>query len=112
MGEKATILGGGAMATACSILLAEHAGQDVSLWARTPEHAADMQADRENRRLLPGVPIPDSVHVTSDVAEAVDGATCLVAAIPTKYLRSALAAIAPQLTHDRPVVSVIKGLER
>ena len=111
MGKKVTILGGGAMATACSVLLAEHAGQDVALWARTPRHAEHMKATRENRRLLPGVAIPESVHITSDVAEAVDGADFLVAAIPTNFLREALGAIAALLTENRPVISVIKGLE-
>ncbi len=111
MQQKVTILGSGAMATACSILLAEHAGQAVSLWARTPEFADDIRQHRENRRLLPGVPIPESVQVTSDVAEAVDDAGFLVAAIPTKFLREALTGIASSLTADRPVISVIKGME-
>ena len=111
MARKVTLLGGGAMATACSILLAEHAGQTVSLWTRTPEHAADMRAARENKRLLPGVPIPESVHITADVSEAVDGAEFLVAAIPSKFLRDALTVLKPQLPAGIPVISVIKGIE-
>ncbi len=111
MTTKITVLGGGAMATACSILLAEHAGQTVSLWARNPDYANDFQNIRENRRLLPGVKIPDNVDVTSEIDRAVEGADYLVAAIPTKYLRTALEGIAPHLTDNRPIVSVIKGLE-
>lgn len=108
---KVTILGSGAMATACSVLLADHAGQDVAMWARREDHAADMAAHRENRRLLPGVQIPESVVITADVAEAVDDADFLVVAIPTKFLREALLSIQDKLTGDRPVVSVVKGLE-
>jgi len=111
MTTKITVLGSGAMATACSILLAEHPHQCVSLWARNPDYARDMDEQRENRRLLPGVPIPDSVSVTSDIDQAAEDADILVVAIPTKFLREALMQIAPHLTHDRPVVSVIKGLE-
>jgi len=111
MTTKITVLGSGAMATACSILLAEHAGQTVSIWARSTEHADQINNDRENRRLLPGVPIPDDIEITADIEQAVSGADMLVAAIPTKYLRQALTTIAPQLTDDRPVVSVVKGLE-
>lgn len=109
--KKVTIIGSGAMATACSILLAEHAGQEVALWIRRPEQAGEMQAVRENRRLLPGVPIPESVQITSDIEAALAGAAFLVIAIPTKYLRSALSSLASHLTADRPVVSVVKGLE-
>lgn len=111
MATKITVLGSGAMATACSILLADHAGQDVSLWARNPRHAADMRQHRENRRLLPGVSIPESIEIVSDIEAAVAGADFLVAAIPTAYLREALEAIAGILTANRPVVSVVKGME-
>jgi glycerol-3-phosphate dehydrogenase (NAD(P)+) len=111
MATKITILGSGAMATACSVLLSEHAGQEVSLWARNPAHAKDLAQTRENRRLLPGVRIPATVEITADIDRAVDGAELLVAAIPTKFLRDALTTLAPHLTHDRPVLSVIKGLE-
>jgi glycerol-3-phosphate dehydrogenase (NAD(P)+) len=111
MATKITILGSGAMATACSVLLTEHGGQDVAMWARNPDHAADLAKNRENRRLLPGVPIPESVLISSDIAEAVDGSDLLVAAIPTKFLREALEEIAPVLTANRPVISVVKGIE-
>ena len=111
MDTKIAILGSGAMATACSILLAEHKGQRVSLWARDPEHARRMSEERENRRLLPGVRIPDVLEVTSDIDRAIDGASFLVAAIPTKFLREGLSRIAGHLNRNRPVVSVIKGLE-
>jgi glycerol-3-phosphate dehydrogenase (NAD(P)+) len=111
MATKISILGSGAMATACSILLAEHDGQTVSLWARNPDHARDIARHRENRRLLPGVILPAELEITSDIQQAVDGADFLVAAIPTKFLRAALEQIAEFLNDDRPVISVIKGLE-
>jgi glycerol-3-phosphate dehydrogenase (NAD(P)+) len=111
MVAKVTVLGSGAMGTACSILLAQHAGQPVSLWSRDPEQAREMSEIRENRRLLPGVPLPASIEVTADIERAVQGAETLVVAIPTAFLRQALTNIAPFLTSDRPMVSVIKGME-
>ncbi|MAG93235.1 MAG: glycerol-3-phosphate dehydrogenase [Planctomycetaceae bacterium] len=111
MSAKITVLGSGAMATACSILLSDHPGQDVAMWVRNPDYARDMLEHRENRRLLAGVAIPETIGITSDVAEAVAGADLLVIAIPTAFLREALSNIAPALSDNRPVVSVIKGLE-
>jgi glycerol-3-phosphate dehydrogenase (NAD(P)+) len=99
------------MATACSILLAEHADQPVAMWARNPDHAAQIAKDRENRRLLPGVAIPNQVEITADIQQALDGAEFLVAAIPTQFLRASLHAIHRHLTRNRPVISVVKGLE-
>ncbi|MEX2286115.1 MAG: NAD(P)H-dependent glycerol-3-phosphate dehydrogenase [Planctomycetaceae bacterium] len=111
MPKKITVLGSGAMATACSILLAEHPDQTVALWARDADHAREIDRNRENKRLLPGVRIPDRILVTADIDAAVSGAELLVAAIPTKYLRRTLVQIAPALDANRPVVSVVKGLE-
>ena len=64
---KITVLGGGGMATACAILLAEHNDQQVSIWARNPAHAEQIQQARENKRLLPGVPLPANIDVTADI---------------------------------------------
>ncbi len=111
MATKSTILGSGAMATACSILLAEHPGQEVAVWVRNPDHAAEMTATRVNERLLPGVPIPDSVAITAQIDEAVADADFLIVAIPTKFLRESLTALRPALTKNRPVISVVKGIE-
>lgn len=111
MSTKVTVLGSGAMATACSILLADRPDASVSIWARSQAHGRELLQDRENRRLLPGVRIPESIEITSEIEAAVDGAELLLAAIPTKFLRETLTSIAPALNRNRPVISVVKGLE-
>lgn len=108
---KMAILGSGAMGTACSIVLSEHEGQPVSMWCHDPKEADDLNSSRENVHYLPGVPLPEGLEVTADIDAAVAGADMLVAAIPTKFLRRTLERIAPHLTQDRPIVSVIKGIE-
>ena len=99
------------MGTACAIVLAEKPEQRVSLWARNADHASEMVKTRENKRLLPGITIPDSIEVTSDISAAVADSDLLVMAVPTAFLRNCLSEISADLTDDRPVVSVIKGIE-
>ena len=111
MVRKVTVLGGGAMGTGCSILLAERPDCEIALWTRNPAQAAEMAHSRENRRLLPGVRLPDRVTVTAEIGAAADRADILVAAIPTVHLREALSRLAKGLPAGRPVVSVIKGVE-
>lgn len=108
---KITVLGSGAMATACAILLAEHDDQHVSMWGRNADYAAQIQADRENKRLLPGVPLPERIFVTGDIELALRESDYLVAAIPSQFLRTSLQEMRPHLKRNRPVVSVIKGIE-
>ena len=108
--ETVAVLGGGAMGTCCAKLIAEN-GHAVRLWVRTPDHAAALRRDRENRRLLPGVRLPEGLAVTHDPAAAADGATRLLVAVPTKYLRDCLAGLAPHLPAGVPALSVVKGIE-
>ncbi len=105
------ILGAGAWGTAVALVLAKNAQHVVRLWSARPENARLMHERRENTRLLPGVSIPPSIHLTTDIHEAVAGAEIVVAAIPTVHLRSTLTGIAGALTADRPVLSLVKGLE-
>ncbi len=108
---KITILGGGAMATACAVLLSEQPDHSVTIWARNAEYAAQMARDHENQRLLPGIPIPECVQITSDIQAAVDGADLIVVSIPTAFLREALTEYRNVLSGGQPIVSVIKGIE-
>ena len=84
------ILGSGGWGTAIAILLAQNPEHRVRLWSAHAESARQIHEKRENARLLPGVPIPDAVHITDDPREAVDGADCWVTAIPTAFLRDTL----------------------
>ncbi len=111
MTTKITILGSGAMATACAILLADHPDQAVTIWGRDAAAIAEMQTLRENRRLLPGILLPESVVVMSELSAAVQDAEILVAAIPTQFLRSSFTEVKKFLPRPLPVVSVAKGIE-
>ncbi len=111
MTTKITVLGSGAMATACAILLAEHDDQYVSMWGRNAERANQIQQSRENRRLLPGVTLPERIEVTSDIELALHETEYIVAAIPTQFLRTCLQEMRPHLKSNRPMISVIKGIE-
>lgn len=112
MATRVAVLGDGAMGTACALLLAKKPHVSVRLWSAREAAGRDLQTQRENRRLLPGIPIPPEVTLTWDVDEAVTGVDLVVLAIPTAFLRSTLTRLAPALAHSRvPGVSVIKGLE-
>src|SRR5262245_25856570 len=108
---KVTILGDGAMGTACAILIASKPSNTVSLWSAFPDQAEQMQAERENAKFLPGVRIPANVSVTADIGRAIEGADLFVSAIPTVYLRKTLGTIREAIAANAPAVSIIKGIE-
>jgi glycerol-3-phosphate dehydrogenase len=110
MTEQVTILGDGAMATVCSILLSE-GGHGVTMWGAFEESIERLIQNRENARLLPGARIPPNVRLTANDADAFDGATMVLSAIPTQYIRSVWERLAGHLPPGVPIVSVAKGIE-
>ena len=110
MTQHVTILGDGAMGTLCSILLAENRCA-VRLWSAFADQAGDIARDRENRRFLPGHPLPDAVKITADDAEALDGADLLISAVPTQFVRGVWERLRPHCLPDVPICSVAKGIE-
>lgn len=110
MATEMAILGAGAWGTAMAVVLAQTAGHRIFLWSARPESAKLLQERRENVRLLPGVPIPPSVVLTSDIG-AIAGADLLITAIPTVHLRPTLERIAQAIPASRPVLSLTKGVE-
>jgi glycerol-3-phosphate dehydrogenase (NAD(P)+) len=110
MAERVTILGNGAMATVCALLL-EQGKHATTMWGANPESIARLQANREQTRLLPGVRVPDSVRLTATDADAFVGATMIINAIPTQYMRSVWQRLRPHVPAGVPMVSAAKGIE-
>jgi glycerol-3-phosphate dehydrogenase (NAD(P)+) len=107
---RAAVLSAGSWGTTFAKVLAD-AGTDVALYARRPELAASITADRENADYLPGVRLPDRVRATADPAEALAGADVVVLSIPSQTLRENLTAWTPLLPPDATLLSLMKGIE-
>jgi glycerol-3-phosphate dehydrogenase (NAD(P)+) len=104
------VLGGGSWGTALALLLAD-GGYTVRLWDRTPALADALTTDHENRRYLPGFPLPTSIYPTSDMATAVTDSSCVVVAVPSSGVRSTLTLAAPFLRPACDIVLAAKGME-
>lgn len=101
------VIGAGAFGTALAISLAGNG--PVTLWARSEEHATAMQARRENAARLPGLPLPDGLRVTSDIGEATQNQTLLLA-VPMQQLRGMLESYHAHLA-GKVLVACCKGIE-
>ena len=108
--EHVTILGDGAMATVCSILLTT-GGHSVTMWGAFEESIERLLQDREQRRLLPGVRVPPAVRLTANDPDCFAGATMILSAIPTQYMRGVWQRLKGHAPAGVPVVSVAKGVE-
>jgi len=107
---KIGILGAGAWGTVLAALQ-ESAGHAVTLWARGPEAAAAIEAERENRRYLPGRALGPGLTATADIARAVQGAAMIVVAVPSAAVRATLALARPSVAGGVLVTCASKGLD-
>lgn len=105
------VLGGGAWGTAMAVALASHG--PIRLWCRDPVQAATLQSSRFNQRLLPGVELPDAVHVSSDLPAVVAGAPRVALAVPVNALRETCRRLreAGTLAPDAALFLLCKGFE-
>jgi len=107
--RRAAVIGAGSWGTAVAVLLAR-GGLEVQLGARTPERAEELIADGENRRYLPGVPLPESIDVRPASAIELAGLDLICLAIPSVQLPQAVGAIADRVSSRSAVLILTKGL--
>ena len=108
--SKVTVLGCGSWGTALAIVLAQK-GQPVTMWCRREEQAAEMNNEHENKKYLPGVTLPEGIHVTNDVADALNDTDFVVLAVPSQTLRDNLNNIKEYLPEKAILINTAKGLE-
>lgn len=105
---KIAIFGAGAWGTALAIGLSGH--HKVVLWVRDPEQFREMSSTRINKRHLDAVLLPESLQLSNDPAQALDGAELAIIAVPMSGLRQTFRMIAA--SHGKvPVIWVSKGFE-
>ena len=110
MATTTAVMGAGAWGTALAKLLAD-AGGEVTLWARRPDLAAEINSSRHNPDYLPGVQLPSGIRATADAAEALSGVTTVLLAVPAQTMRSNLERWAGLFTGGATLVSTAKGIE-
>ena len=105
-----TVIGTGGWGTALAVLLHGN-GHRVTLWGRMPEEVEPILATRENRLLLPGVPVPAEILVTLDTAAALRAAELVVLAVPSHGMRPICRQLREFLPANAVLVHVAKGIE-
>ncbi len=105
---KITILGCG-FGTALGIMFDKY-GHTVTAWSKYQEEIDAIRKDGEHKRLLPGVIVPPTIALTTDLA-CVSSADILIFAIPSKFVRDVAISVKPFVKPDTVVVNVGKGFE-
>lgn len=104
------ILGAGSWGTALAALIARHCGRSV-LWGRDADVIAAIDSRHENPRYLPGIVLPDGVHATTDLAEALGDADLVLVVVPSHAFAETMHLLAPHRLAHAGVAWATKGFE-
>lgn len=94
-----TILGAGGFGLSLA-LTAYHNGHTVTVWNHSQQTIAKIRRDGERRDKLPGVPIPEKIALTTDLACASD-CELLLFAVPSRHIRNLQDRFPPMSRRER-----------
>lgn len=106
-----TILGAGSYGTALAMTFSRN-GSPAYLWGHNPDHMAQMQVERQNRRFLSEIPFPDELHLETDLAQALARSQDILIVVPSHAFGEILTQIQPHLRPHHRLIWATKGLER
>jgi glycerol-3-phosphate dehydrogenase (NAD(P)+) len=107
---RVAVLGAGSWGTTLAIHLAE-AGHEASLWGNERDELERMAVERENRKFLPGIHLPDGVKVRAELEPALANAEILLFVVPSQVVREVAVRVAGAGGRGIPVIAS-KGLEQ
>jgi glycerol-3-phosphate dehydrogenase (NAD(P)+) len=104
------VLGTGSWGTALASLIARN-GHPCVIWGRDAAQVASISGQHENTRYLPGIPLPESLAATGDLAAAVAGADLVLVVTPSHAFTETLHALQPYRRANAGVAWATKGFE-
>jgi glycerol-3-phosphate dehydrogenase (NAD(P)+) len=106
---KVAVLGGGSWATAIVKMLLENVHQ-VNWYMRSKENIEFIKKHQHNHFYLSSVTLDThKIALSDDISKTVESSDIVIFAIPSAFLKSALAELKVDLT-DKIIVSAIKGM--
>jgi len=104
------VLGAGSWGTTLAVHLA-NAGHETRLWDHDRANLALLARERENRKFLTGIALPDGVKVQPELESALESAAFTLFAVPSHALREVALSARATGRHAGLAVCATKGLE-
>ncbi|CAB5057859.1 unannotated protein [freshwater metagenome] len=107
---RVAILGAGSWGTAFAQIAAD-AGNEVSIWGRTPKTVEEINNDHHNFKFHPDNKLPKSITASTDAQNVLKDADVVVLAIPAQTLRQNLSDWGSSIPRAAFILSLLKGIE-
>ena len=107
---RVAILGAGSWGTAFAQIAAD-AGNEVSIWGRSPKTVEEINTDHHNFKFHPDNMLPKSITASTDAQKILKDADVVVLAIPAQTLRQNLSDWGSSIPRAAFILSLLKGIE-
>ncbi len=107
---KIVILGSGGFGLSLAVMAEHCGGHDVTVWSKFQSEIDDIRTHGEHTQKLPGVPISESIAMTSDIS-CIKGCDLLIFGIPSTFVRDVAKLAASFIDDNMVIVNTGKGLE-
>jgi glycerol-3-phosphate dehydrogenase (NAD(P)+) len=107
---KVTILGAGSWGTTLALVLNQN-NHLVTCWSFDKNDIDEINNLGENKKFLPGLPIPDSINFTNELQGSLDTAEVVIVATPSHAVRSVIQSLDLSNKGKLIWVNVAKGIE-
>lgn len=107
---KIVILGSGGFGLSLAVMAEHCGGHDVTVWSKFQSEIDDIRTHGEHTQKLPGVPISESIAMTSDIS-CIKGCDLLIFGIPSTFVRDVAKLAAPFIDDNMVIVNTGEGLE-
>lgn len=103
------ILGAGGFGTSLAVATCPYENH-VTLWSNSEAQVADIQRDKENVKLLKGIPVPAEIELTTSFTNLAKADIAIIA-VPSGAVREVAALLKNKLPKTAVVACVAKGFE-
>ncbi len=107
---KVSVLGAGSWGIAIAVLLHNN-GHKVTVWSALEDEINMLISEREHKKCLPGVKLPEDMVFTTNIKEALDDMELSVLAVASPYTRMTARKINGNIKDGHVIVNVAKGIE-
>lgn len=107
---KVSVIGAGSWGTALALLLYNN-GHEVVLWSIIEDEVKMLREKREHASKLPGVKLPESMEITTDLEYSLKDKELVVLAVPSPFTRNTARSMKPYVADGQLIVNVAKGVE-
>ncbi len=106
-----SIIGTGAYGLALAMMFYKNKNK-IKMWTKFEEEKERITKEHENKKVLPGVKIPEDIYISTDFKEVVTGAELIVIAVPAGFVDDVSYELSKYYDKEQYVLLASKGIEQ